>query len=102
MLDDSFPSDSTFSAFFTFVCIVVGIGFLFTIYVAVRNYSAAKKAGYDPFTLQTDLTTTAMKSGMMSPTRSMEDRLREVDDLLQRGVINAAEHATARAEILRT
>lgn len=101
MLDDGFPSDSTFDTIFVLFAIVIALGFAFTIFVAIRNFMAAKKAGYDPFTLQTDLTTTAMKSGMMSPTKSIESRLAEVDDLHERGVISDAEHAEARASILK-
>ncbi|GAA3527040.1 hypothetical protein GCM10022234_25350 [Aeromicrobium panaciterrae] len=101
MYDDGFPSDSTFSTIFTLAAIAIALGFAFTIFVAIRNFMAAKKAGYDPFTLQTDLTTTAMKSGMMSPSKSMEARLAEVDGLHERGVISDAEHAAARAAILK-
>ncbi len=39
--------------------------------------------------------------GAAAPQRTLEERLRELDDLLRREVITAEEHAKARAEVLR-
>ncbi|MCW2750074.1 MAG: hypothetical protein JWR83_1184 [Aeromicrobium sp.] len=100
-MDDGFPSDSTFNSIFVVFIIVFVLAAVASVFIAARNWNAAKKAGYDPLTIQTDLATKAMSSGMMAPQKSLEDRLKEVDDLLARGVISAAEHATARAEILK-
>ena len=40
-------------------------------------------------------------AGTAGPQRTLEERLRDLDDLLRREVISAEEHARARAEVLR-
>jgi len=102
LLFDEMPGfmDIAFVAFgVLFVAAVI-----FIIVVAVRNARAAKNAGYDPLTMQTDITAQVMRSELMrpagSPQRPLEERLAELDDLHARGVISDDEHATARASAL--
>ena len=97
--------DSGFgSAFDTVFFAVVGIigalilaGFVFTVYTMVRSARAAKRAGIDPFTPPAVLMAQAVRGG---GTRSLEQRLAELDDLHRRGVISSEEHAAARRKAL--
>lgn len=104
----------------TAMIIAMGVfGLLFTatvvfiIVTAVRNSRAARARGIDPMTMQTELAARLMESEMLRPaqppssatdaaTRPLEERLRELDDLHNRGVISAEERAEARAKILST
>ena len=100
------PDDfETFETIFPFLmvgaCIfIAGIAVLI-VYSIVKNGRAAKRAGLDPVTMGTDLQARLLKSDMLSPERSIEARLHELDDLRTRGVITPDEHAAARAEALR-
>ncbi|MEU1970153.1 SHOCT domain-containing protein [Microbacterium sp. NPDC019599] len=73
----------------------------FIVVAIVRNARKAREAGYDPMTMQTELTARAMSSELLQPAKSTEQRLRELDDLRARGVISAEERDRARADILR-
>jgi hypothetical protein len=86
-----------FVLFFCFVATLVGLGFVFTIYTAVRNRNALKAAGYDPLTAQVQMADRFIRS-QEHPT--LESRLKELDDLHARGVISDEEHAKARADAL--
>ena len=93
--------DSSFDFMFTLVPVLIGIGFVVTIIIAVMNWKKAADAGVNPLTMETEAMTTLIKSKALAPEKNLEARLKEVDDLLARGVISAAEHATARTEILK-
>ncbi|MDO5743232.1 MAG: SHOCT domain-containing protein [Micrococcaceae bacterium] len=80
------------------VLFVAAVGFI--IVVGVRNYNASKRAGFDPFTLQTELATRAAKSRLLAPQQSREQRLAELSDLLARQVITREEYDKARLKIL--
>jgi hypothetical protein len=67
----------------------------------VMNWKKAADAGVNPLTMETEAMTTLIKSKALAPEKSLESRLKEVDDLLARGVISPAEHTAARAEILK-
>lgn len=73
---------------------------VFIIVVWVRNYRAAKNAGVDIFTVQTDIAAKASKSALLAPAQSKEDRLRELDDLRSKQLISAEEYAEARSKVL--
>ncbi|MEW1961307.1 SHOCT domain-containing protein [Microbacterium sp. NPDC077644] len=82
---------------------------IFIIVAAARNWKAAKDAGYDPLTMQTQATAQVLRSELLRPSGtpvagaappSIEQRLAELDDLHARGVITDAEHAAARASAL--
>ncbi|PQZ93070.1 hypothetical protein CQ018_11125 [Arthrobacter sp. MYb227] len=83
---------------------------IFSIFIWVRNYNAAKKAGLDPFTLQTELAVRAANSKLLAPEqnspgqyvpqKSIEQKLAELDRLLAKGTITAEEHKTARLKLL--
>ncbi|HJX78631.1 SHOCT domain-containing protein [Glutamicibacter sp.] len=81
------------------VLFVLFVGFI--IYIAVRNYRATRKAGFDPFTLQTDLATRLARSQTLAPKKTTEQKLSELDDLLARAVISHEEYTQARSQALR-
>ncbi|MCU1570507.1 MAG: hypothetical protein JWR33_1248 [Naasia sp.] len=95
------PGEGAFTLVFGVAAVVIGLGFVATIVLAVINFRRVRDAGHNPFTLETDLATRALDSGLLAPSRSVEDRLRELQGLRDRGVITAEEYATARADILR-
>lgn len=82
----------------------------------VRNYRLAKARGYDPLTMETEMTARLMDSQLMqpatpttattpppattAPAATTEERLAEIDSLHERGVITADERTAARAKIL--
>lgn len=81
----------------------------FGIYSGVKNYRLARRRGYDPVTMQTDMATRLMDSQLMQSSAppaaavsagTVEERLAEIDSLHERGVITADERAAARAKIL--
>ena len=78
---------------------ILFVGFI--IYIAVRNYKATRKAGFDPFTLQTDVATRLARSQMLAPKKTTEQKLSELDDLLTRGIISREEYTQARSQALR-
>lgn len=96
--------ETTFSAFpllmgIFAVLFILFVGFI--IYIAVRNYKATRNAGFDPFTLQTDVATRLAGSQMLAPKKTTEQKLTELDDLLARGVISREEYTQARSQALR-
>ncbi|WP_426735163.1 SHOCT domain-containing protein [Glutamicibacter sp. 2E12] len=70
------------------------------IFVAVRNYRKAKSAGFDPLTLETELMARAANSAMLTPEKSLEDKLAELDSLHSRGIITRDEYLQARRDAL--
>ncbi|MBB2996085.1 hypothetical protein E9229_002276 [Paeniglutamicibacter cryotolerans] len=91
---------NNFDAAFLAVAAVLALGVLSVFFMILRNIKAARRAGMNPATMQTDLAAKVMNSGLLAPAPSKEARLAELDDLLVRSVISAAEHETARMEIL--
>ncbi len=73
---------------------------VFIVVVVVRNASKAKSMGYDPLTMETEMAARAMQSPLLTPAKTLEQRLAELDDLKARGVITADEHAAARQKAL--
>jgi hypothetical protein len=78
-----------------FVLIVV-----FIVISSVKNWRALKQAGVDPLAAQGQLAGQLANSDLLAGRQSTEDRLRELDDLRARGVINDEEHRAARAAAL--
>lgn len=98
------PSNSVmggFSTLFIVVAVFIAIGFVAVIALIIRNARTVRKSGHNPFTLQADLATRVLDSELLSARRPIEDRLHELDALRSRGAISEAEHAAARAEVLR-
>ncbi len=85
--------------FALFAVMFVGI-VIFMVVAATRSKRALEAGGLDPFAAEAQLAARAAGSELLAPRRSLEDRLRELDDLRSRGVISDEEHATARARAL--
>lgn len=92
-----FDSFGVIFGIFTLLILAAGI---FMAFVYVRNYKASKNAGLDPFTLQTELALRAANSEMLAPKKTIEEKLRELDDLLARGLITRDEYTQARLKAL--
>lgn len=109
MINDGFSSDSDFidSAFnvmpwlIGIVLVIFVATVIFIIYAQVRNYRKVKDAGMDSLTLQADLATRMARSQVLAPSRSIEEKLRELDQLRSRGVISGDEYDRARRDALK-
>lgn len=92
--------DEAFPYFLGALAVIVVISLVVRGIIWLSNYNAAASRGEDYFTLETDLQVQALQSRALGGERSIEDRLAEIDDLAERGVIDADERAAARAKIL--
>jgi hypothetical protein len=70
------------------------------VWVIVRNFREARRHGLDPFTLQTTAYSRVLTSRLVEPSRSLEERLAQIDDLHARGLIDDDERRSARAAAL--
>lgn len=101
MGDDFGPLGPTwFEIAFGVVALLILVGFVTTLLLAIRNVRVVRRAGKDPWTLQAEIATKLASSEVLAPSRSVEERLGELDDLLARGVISSSEHTAARAAVL--
>ena len=91
-----------FNVVFIVIALVVVAVFVVVIVSVVRNAGKVREHGLDPMTLQADLAARVMQSDLLSGGHSKAQRLGEVDAMLADGVITPAEHAAARAAILRS
>lgn len=104
--DPSIPS--AFSGIFVLFVVLVLAVIGFSLYVGVRKYAVLKRAGHDPLTVDAELAARVLGSDALrpgaadaaTPTKSLEERLAEIESLHERGVISADERAAARAAIL--
>jgi len=93
------------------VAMVLMIGF--GIFVAVRNYRAAKRQGMDPFAVETELAGRVYNSALLAPPAGAAqpgqtgqhaggkaERLQEIEDLYRNGAITSAERQRARDAVL--
>ncbi len=115
-----YPLDPGMPAGMTAAIVVFGIFFVGVVVtmvaLSVHRFRKAKSQGIDLLTVDQDLAARLMQSEMLRPAdgtagaaaggaaggaaKSVEERLRELDDLHERGVISAEERAEARAKIL--
>ncbi len=79
---------------------VVIVGFVVIIALTIRNAARVRNSGHDPLSLQTDLAVKLLDSEALTPAKSLESRLLELDALLTKGTITSDEHAAARARLL--
>lgn len=94
------PAMPDFGGAFAAVFVIVVIGIIVSIVVWVRNASKAVEAGQNPLTVEYDLALKALKSDVLAPERSTEEKLAEIERLFTAGAINADEREAARARIL--
>jgi hypothetical protein len=76
---------------------IIGIG------TAIWRFSVLRSGGLNPFVAKEQLEARLAQSQLMTPpdpVKSIEQRLAELDDLRDRGVISADEHAAARAKVI--
>ena len=109
-LDTGMP-DAMMAAIVVFGILFVGV-VITMVAVSVHRYRKAQSQGIDLLTVDQDLAARLMQSEMLRPadgaapaaagaaSKSIEERLRELDDLHERGLISADERAEARAKIL--
>lgn len=101
---DPFMGTSSIFGAMSIVMVIFTVLFIaaviFIVFVMIRNYKTSKKAGLDPFTLQTELAVRAANSQMLAPRQSREKRLAELEDLLARQMITREEYTQARMKIL--
>jgi len=91
-----------FQAFFGFVIVFIVVGFVATIFLAIRNAMVLKRRGVDPISPGADLLGRLAQSDLLQPSAhgSVENRLAKIDALLDAGEISQAERDAARAKIL--
>ncbi len=97
--------------------VIIPIAFVlilgFGIFVAVRNYRAAKRQGMDPFAVETELAGRVYNSALLAPppgstqpgrpghpAATKAERLQEIEDLYRNGAITSAERQRARDAVL--
>lgn len=80
---------------------IVGV-VIFMIVAIVRRWTAVKREGMDPLTADVELMGRLNRSGMLAENLSAEQRLAQLDRLVESGTISEEERAAARARILGT
>jgi len=85
-----------------FIALFVIVG-LCAIGGAIWRFSVLRSGGLNPFVAREQLEARLAQSQMMAPPpveKTIEQRLAEIDDLRNRGVITAEEHSAGRAKII--
>ena len=83
------------------VFVLLFVGVVVVIVVAVtRNARAARQAGLDPLTAQTQLAGRLYASEALAPARPPEQRLAELEGLRSRGLVTPEEYQQARQRII--
>jgi len=93
-------SMNLFPILFVIAAAVIAVVVIVIIVQAVANVRRVRQAGHNPLTLQADLATRLLDSEALSPEKSTEQRLAELDRLHQAQVISGDEYRTARARVL--
>jgi hypothetical protein len=108
-MDDAFfDTGPDLSGVFVLFGLLFAAVVIFMIVTVVRRWNVAKKAGYDPLAMDTQIAAQIGQSALLrrpdaAPERpSIEQRLAELDDLHARGVISDVEHVAARAKALES
>src|SRR5215469_467553 len=87
-------------AWFIFVGVVAVLTVGFRVVRAARRFDVYRRAGLDPMTHDAQVEAKIARARFMTESKSVEQRLADLDDLLQRGIITESERAEARARIL--
>jgi hypothetical protein len=91
------PSSTGIPSFFIVIVVVIaviGAG------SGIWRFIVLRSGGLNPVVAREQLEAKLNQSQMMAPPKTIEQRLAELDDLHNRGVITDAEHAEARAKAL--
>jgi hypothetical protein len=89
-----------FIGLFVVMAVLVAIGFAINIVRSVARYSTLRSGGLNPFVAREQLEAKLNQSSVIAPAKTLEQRLTELDDLRDRGVITEDERAAARAKVL--
>lgn len=89
-----------FGAMFTVFIVLFIAAVIFIIVTIVRNVGAARRNGYDPMTMQTDIASKFGRAMDAQVPKSTEERLAELEELRRSNKITAAEYDDARSRIL--
>ena len=98
------PGFGGFPPFFMIAFAVVGVFiavvFVFVVTSAVRSRKVLRDSGLDPLAAHAQIAARLAQGPLATPTKSLEQRLAELDDLHRRGVISDSEHGDARRAAL--
>lgn len=95
----SIPTPMLF--FFAAVITIMACIVVLVVVTAVRNRRVFREAGIDPGTVQSQLAVRYLRGQPGRPAvRSASDRLAEITDLRDRGLITPAEYDARRAQII--
>ena len=86
-----------FAAFTTLAFIVM---LVIIIRVAMRSRRVLRDAGLDPLAATAQLATRFAQGPMMTATKTVEQRLADIEDLYTRGLITTEERSSARTSAL--
>lgn len=89
-----------FPILFVIVAAIIAVVVVVIVVQAVATARRVRQAGHNPLTLQADLATKLLDSEALSPERSTEERLGELDRLRDSRVISGDEYEVARARVL--
>lgn len=89
-----------FPIIFVIIAAFIAIVFVVVIVQVVANIRRVRQSGHDPLTLQADLATRLLDSEALSPERSTEERLAELERLRTAEAISGDEYREARARVL--
>jgi hypothetical protein len=89
-----------FPILFVIVGAVIAVVIVVIVVQVVANARRVRQGGHNPLTLQADLANRLLDSEALSPEKSTDQRLAELDRLHQARVITGEEYRTARARVL--
>ena len=84
---------AVFAVFFLLVVVLI-------VRASVRSRRVLRDNGFDPLAAEAQLAVRLAQGPLGTPSKSLEHRLVELDDLHRRGVISGEEHAAARRAAL--
>jgi hypothetical protein len=86
-----------FLVLFIAAVVLIVCGWIYAAVKAIRNRQVLREAGLDPSTVGSQLAVRYLRG---QPVRSASDRLAELTDLRDRGLVTPAEYDARRAQII--
>ena len=96
MFDAAGAVFAVFPVIFGVVGFLVLAGFIFVVVSIVRNAQKVSASGHDPITLESELAVKVADSQLLTPAKTLEQRLAELDDLHRRGILSDDEYHRGR------
>ncbi len=93
------PSPGIPGFFKVFIGIFIAV-LVIAVVVSIWRASVLRRAGLNPLTADVQLEARLANSQALKPAKSIEERLAELGDLHQRGVISDEELAAARLKVI--